>query len=98
MRVGTDVGRGDIVVGADIVAQRGGKTTGDAHQFILADGPWVDAERAFGTAEREAGECALHRHEQGEGFDFVEFNLGVVANSAFIGAEHIVVLYAVAFK
>ena len=60
--------------------------------------PWVDAERAFGTAEREAGECALHGHEQGEGFDFVEFNLGVVANPTFIRAEHIVVLHAVAFE
>ena len=58
----------------------------------------VHRHATLGAAERESEQRALEGHPRGEGPDLVEVDGGMEADTALVGAEHVVVLDAVALE
>ena len=54
LRVGAHVGRRDVVVGADVAAERVDEATRDALQLGLRDAVRVELDAALAAAERDA--------------------------------------------
>src|SRR5208283_3886395 len=80
--VGVDVGGGDVFFRADEFDQLGGVAAGHALQFAHRHFVRIADYAAFGSAERDVDHGALPGHPAGEGADFVEGDVGRVADAA----------------
>src|SRR5208283_5631774 len=80
--VGVDVGGGDIFFGADEFDQLGGVAAGHALQFAHRHFVRIADDAAFGTAERNVDHGALPGHPAGEGANFIQSDIGSVADAA----------------
>ena len=94
--VGVDVGSGDVFFGADELDESCGVATGHAFEFTLGHGLGVTDDAAFGSAEGDIDDGAFPGHPGCEGADFVERDVGAVADAALAGAAGDGVLDAVA--
>ena len=72
LRVGAHVGRRDVVVGADVRAERVGEAARDALQLGARDRVRVELDAALAAAERQVHERALPRHHRRERLHVVE--------------------------
>jgi hypothetical protein len=96
--VGVEVGRRDVRVGADVVAQFVHEAAGDAPELGLAEALGIAHHPAFGAAERHLHQRALPGHEGRQGGDLMLRHLGVIADAALAGPEHVVVQHPVALE
>ncbi len=96
--VGAHVGRGDVVVGADVVAEGVGEAAGDALELAGRVLAGLELDAALGAAEGDVVQGALEGHPGGQRLDLVERHLLVVAHAALVGTEHVVVLDPVALE
>src|SRR6202789_3324537 len=94
--VGVHVGRGDVFFRADELDERGSVAAGHALELALGHVLWVADDAALGSAEGDVDDGALPGHPGGEGADFVERDVGRVADAAFGGAARDGVLDAIA--
>ncbi len=98
LAVGADVGRGDVVLGADVLAERVGEAARDALQLGARDRVRIELDAALATAEGKAHQRRLPRHHRGERLHVVERDLRVEADAALERPEDVVVLDAVALE
>ena len=94
--VGAHVGCGNVLFRADELHQLGGVAAGHALQFALRHLVRVADDAALGSAEGDVDHGALPGHPTGQRADFVERDVGRVADSAFARAARDGVLHAVA--
>ena len=94
--VGVDVGRRDVFLGADRVDDLRDVAAGERLELAAGHARGVADDAALAAAERDVGDRALPRHPGGERRDFVEADVGVVANAALGRPERDVVLHAIA--
>jgi len=94
--VGAHVGGGDIFFRSDEFDEFGGVAAGHALEFALGHFFGVADDATLGSAEGDVDDGALPGHPGGEGADFVERDVGGVADAAFSGAAGDGVLDAVA--
>jgi hypothetical protein len=86
------------VVGADVVAEGVGEAAGDALELARRMIARVEFDAALAAAEGDVVQGALERHPGGQRLDLVQRHLVVEADAALVGAEHVVVLDAVALE
>ena len=98
LAVRADVRRGDVVLGADVLAERVGEAARDPLELELRDRVRIELDAALSSAEREAQERGLPRHHGGERLDVVQRDLRVVAHAALERADEVVVLDPVALE
>ncbi len=94
--VGAYVGGGNVFFRADEFDEFGGVAAGHALEFALGHFLGIADDAALGSAEGDVDDGALPGHPGGEGADFVEGDVGGVADAAFGGATGDGVLDAVA--
>ena len=92
--VGVDVGRGNIFFGADEFDQFRGVAARHALDFAHRHFVRIADHAALGSAEWNVDDGALPRHPAGEGANFVERNVGSVADAALGGAARDGMLHA----
>ncbi len=95
-RVGADVGRGDVLLGADLVDDLARVTARQALELAARELLGVADHAALGAAEGQAHQRALPRHPHRERLDLVPGDGRVVADAALRGAAGDVVGDAVA--
>ena len=98
LAVRADVGRGDVVLGSDVLTERVGEATRDLLELVLRDPVRVELDAALAAAERDAHQRALPRHHRSERLDVVERDRRVVTHTALERSEQVVVLDAVALE
>jgi hypothetical protein len=98
LAVGADVGRRDVPLRPDVVAERRGEAARDALELGLRVLARIDLDAALAAAERDLVERALVRHPRRQRLHLVEVGLVVVADAALVRPEHVVVLDAVALE
>ncbi|HXH59162.1 MAG TPA: hypothetical protein VNL12_17890 [Iamia sp.] len=96
--VGVDVGRGDVGVGPDEVAEGDDHTAAQALELEGRELLGVDDHPALGAAEGYVDHRALERHPQSEGLDLAEADVGVVADAALGRAPGVVVAHPVGLE
>ena len=89
-RVGVDVGRRDVPVGAHHVGHRAHVGAREALQLQRRELLRVDHHAALAAAVGETGHRALQRHPEREGLDLFERDVRVVADAPLGGAEGVV--------
>ena len=94
--VGAHVGRGNVFFRPDELDQLGGVAAGHALQLALGHLLGVADDAALGAAEGDVDHRALPGHPGGQGADFVERDVGRVADAALARAARDGVLDAVA--
>ena len=94
--VGVDVGSGNVFFGADELDQLGGVAAGHALQFAARHVLGIADDAALGAAEGDVHHRALPGHPTGQGADFVERDVGSIADAALGRAARDGVLHAVA--
>ncbi len=94
--VGAHVGGGNVFFGADEFDELGGVAASHALELALGHFLGVADDAALGSAEGDVDDGALPGHPGGEGADFVEGDVGGVADAAFGRAAGDGVLDAVA--
>ena len=94
--VGVDVGRRDVLLGADRVDDLGDVAARQRLELAARHPRRVADDAALAAAERHVRDGALPRHPGGQRRDFVERDVGVIADAALGRAERDVVLHAVA--
>jgi len=72
LSIGAHVGRGDVVVGPDVLAERMGEAAGDPHQLDVAVLLWINLDAALCATKRYVDERALERHPAGERLHFID--------------------------
>ena len=93
--VGVHVGRGDVFFRADEGDEFGGVAAGHALELALGHVFGVADDATLGSAEGDVDDGALPGHPAGEGADFVERDVGRVADASLGGAAGLGVLDAV---
>jgi hypothetical protein len=86
-----DVGRGDVLLGADLVDDLARVAAGQALELALGEDLRVADDPALGAAERDAHQRALPGHPHRERLDLVERDVRVVADPALRGPARDVV-------
>ena len=94
--VGVDVGRGDVAVHAEHVADGVGEPPRHRLELAVAHAGRVDGDAALGATERQVEQRRLPRHQRRQGAHLVEVGGRVVADAALVRAAGAVVLHAVA--
>ena len=94
--VGVHVGRRDVGVGPDGVAQGGDEAPGDAALLVHRQLGGVALHPALGPAEGDVRDGALPGHPRGQGLDLVLVHRGVEADAALARAASGVVQHPVA--
>ena len=94
--VGVDVGRGDVLVGADRVDDLGGVAAGQRLELALRHLRRIANHAALAAAERQLRDRALPGHPRRQRRHFIERHVGVIADAALGRAERDVVLHAIA--
>ena len=96
--VGADVGRGDVLLRADLVDDLARVAARHPLELGARELLRVDDDAALRAAERDAHERALPRHPHRERLDLVERDVRVVADAALRRAARDVVRDAVALE
>jgi hypothetical protein len=96
LRVGVDVGRGDVALRPEQVVRLVDELAGDLLELVAREQARVAVDAALRAAERHADDRGLPRHQLREGADLVEVDLGVESQAALVRAARAVVLDAVA--
>jgi hypothetical protein len=94
--VGAHVGGGDVFFGSDELHEFGGVAAGHAFELALGHFLWIADDAALGSAKGDVDDGALPGHPGGEGADFVEGDIGRVADAALGWAASDGVLDAIA--
>jgi hypothetical protein len=94
--VGVDVGRGDVLVGADGIDDLGDVAARQRLQLAPRHPRRVADDAALAAAERHLRDRALPRHPRRQRRDLVERDVRVIADAPLGRAERDVVLHAVA--
>ncbi len=92
--VGVDVRRRDVAIGAHEAGERPRIGATQAFQFGVGQRCRIDADTAFGAAERQVGNGALEGHPEGQGDDLVHGHGRVIADAALGRTAGIVVTAA----
>ena len=98
LRVGVDVGGGDVAVGPDDGQDLGDIAARHAFQLGLRHFARVADHAALAAAEGDVHHRRLPRHPGGQRLHFIQAHIGVVADAALGRAAGDVVLHAVAFE
>ncbi len=98
LAVRAHVRRGDVVLGADVLAERVREAARDAGELRLRHRARVELDAALAAAVRQAHQRALPRHHRRERLDLVERHHRRVAHAALERTEDVVVLNAVALE
>ena len=98
LAVRADVGRGDVVLGSDVLAERVGEAPRDPLELALRDRVRVELDAALAAAERHAHERALPGHHRRERLDVVERDRRVETHTALERSEQVVVLDSIALE
>jgi hypothetical protein len=93
--VGPHVRRGNVEVGADHQDDLGGVAAGEVLALLKRELPRVAAHPALGTAVRQTHQRALPGHQHGQGGDFAQAHLGVVAEATLRRSKDRIMVYAV---
>jgi len=96
LRVGVDVGGGDVAVGAEHDRDALREAARQALQLELGQLLRVHGDAALGASEGDVHESRLPRHDGREAEHFVVVRIRVVADPALAGSARAVVLDAVA--
>ncbi len=96
--VGADIWSGDIDIGSDLVHDGRAVASGESLDFSLGESTGIDIDAAFAASEWDAYDGALHGHEEGEGLDIIEVDIGVEPEAAFVWSAGVVVLDSVPFE
>ena len=96
LRVGVDIGRGHVALGADEVDDLGGVAARDAFQLAIGEHVGIADHAAFAAAEGDVDHGAFPGHPGSQRAHFVERDVGGEADAAFGGAARHGVLDAVA--
>src|SRR5205085_1489959 len=96
LSVGVHVGRRDVAIRTDHVANLGGEAAGHALQLAPAQRFGIARHAAFGAAVRDLHTRALPRHQHGQRADLVQVGLGMEANATLGRAARQVVPDAIA--
>ena len=94
--VGVDVGRRHVLVRPDGVDDLGDVAAGERLDFATRHPRRVADDSAFAAAEGDLRDGALPGHPRRQRRDFIQADIGVIADAAFGRAEADVVLDAVA--
>ena len=95
LRVGVDVGRRDVLFGADCIDDLGDVAACQRFDLALGHLRRVADDPALAAAERNVRDGALPRHPRRERGHFIERHAGVIPDAALRRAERDVVLHAV---
>src|SRR5690606_37047055 len=98
LRVGVDIGSGNILVRPDDHANFAGVAARNALELCTGVVARVDADAAFGTPERQVDRCGLDGHPGRQRHDFRQRDVLVVAHAALAGAARYIVLHAIPFE
>ena len=98
LRIGVDIGRGNVLLRPDERQNRAGVAARHPLQLALRHVLRVAGDAALGAAEGNIHHCALPRHPGGQRFHFVERHLRMEADAALGRAAHRAVLHAIAFE
>ncbi len=79
-------GAGDVFFGPEEFDELGGVAAGHAFEFALRHLLGVADDAALGSSEGDVDDGALPGHPGGEGADFIEGDVGRVADAALCGA------------
>ena len=96
--VGVDVGRGDVGVGPDEVAEGADEAAAEPLQLHGRELLGVDDDPALAPAEGDADHRALEGHPEGQGLDLADADVGVVADAALGRAPRVVVAHPVGLE
>ena len=96
LRARAHVGRGDVVIGTDVVAELVREATRQAHALALGESTRVALHGALGAAKRDVHQGALPGHHRSQRAHLVEVDVRVVANAALVRSQDVVVLNAIA--
>ena len=94
--IGVHVGRGDVDFRADELEDLGGIAARDALELAGREQTGIADDAAFSAAEGNVGDGALPGHPGGQGADFIEGDVGRVADAALGGAARDGMLDAIA--
>jgi hypothetical protein len=81
------VGGGDVVLGADVAAERVREAAGDALELAERVVARVELDAALGAAERDVVQRALVGHPRAERLDLVQRDLVVITHAALVRAR-----------
>jgi len=95
LRVGVDVRRRDVAVGADELADAIDELPRDVLELVLGELIAGAVDSALRSAERNVDDGRLPAHQRGERPDLVEVDGLVVAHAALVGPPSRVVLHAI---
>ena len=98
LRVGVDVRGRDVLVRADDGGNLVGVAASQVLQFVFGELVGIADNSALGATEGNVDDGAFPGHPGGERFDFVESDVGMIANSTFAGAAHAAVLNSETFE
>ena len=94
--VGPHVGSGDVALDPEGEPYAGGESPGQVLHLGVRHLQRVAGDATFGAAEGDVDQRGLPGHERGEGADFIEVDLGMVAEPPLHGPARATVLHAVA--
>ena len=98
LRVGADVGGGDVLLGADLVDDLARVAPGQPLLLTDREQLRITDDAALRTAERQAHQGAFPRHPHREGLDLVQRHCRVVADPALRRPSRHVVHDAIALE
>ena len=84
---GADVGRGDVVLGADVGAERVDEAARDALQLVARELARVELDAAFAAAERDVISAHFHVIIAASALTSSSVTLLVVAHAALVRAR-----------
>ena len=98
LRVRTHVGRGDVVIRADVRPERVEETPRNAAQLGTRHAVRVELDAAFAAAEGQIHQRALPGHHRTQCFEVIQRSVLVVTHPALVRAKDVRVLDAVALE
>ena len=96
LRVGVDVGRGNVHLRSDHSPDALGVRTGQSLQLRPGECLGVDRDPSLAATQRNVDHCGLDAHPGSERLDFVEVDVRVIADAALVRPAGRVVLHPVA--
>ena len=94
--VGAQIGRGNIALGAEPLAQFRGVTAGDAFEFAPGKLRRIANDAALGAAKGDIDHGAFPGHLAGQRADFVQRHVGRESDAALARPAHQRMLHAIA--